>query len=179
MKYIVLRYGLISGFLNAAFLTLLIIYGKDHNQNPYGMLMGFAAMLLAMIPLFLGIFSGAKLYPDFPFRFGKAFLAGLIICFISAMMYSATWMVLNETVYPDFLNDYQAAQLDKLKSSGASAMELQDATLEAESFAEMYANPLFKFFITITEVLPVGFVCALLAALVFKRKPLSENQPAV
>lgn len=40
-----------------------------------------------------------------------------------------------------------------------------------ETFKAMYKQPIFVFFITFLEVLPVGIIITLISALILKRKP--------
>ena len=60
--------------------------------------------------------------------------------------------------------------LEKLKSNGAGAAEITSTTQQMDSFKEMYKNPVLVVLFTYIEILPVGLLLSLIAALVLKRK---------
>jgi hypothetical protein len=56
---------------------------------------------------------------------------------------------------------------------------MQEDLEYSRNMMEMYENPLFRFVLTIMEVLPVGLVITLLTALLLKRKDfLPPTEPA-
>jgi hypothetical protein len=72
---------------------------------------------------------------------------------------------------PDFAEKYAAATIDKLKTAGASASEIASTTKQMDSFKEMYKNPVMVILFTYIEILPVGLLVSLVAALILRRKP--------
>jgi len=50
------------------------------------------------------------------------------------------------------------------RASGASAADIERITQQAEGFARLYANPLYRFAVTFVEMFPVGAVIALISA---------------
>ena len=60
--------------------------------------------------------------------------------------------------------------LDQLKTSGASAQEIETKRQEFERFKELYANPFFNAAITFLEPLPVGLPITLLSAAILRKK---------
>ena len=60
--------------------------------------------------------------------------------------------------------------LDKLKTSGASQMEIDKQTKEMADFATKYKNPFFNAMMTYVEILPVGLIVTLISSLILKRK---------
>ena len=61
--------------------------------------------------------------------------------------------------------------LDKLKAGGASAAVIAAKTKEMDSFVTMYKNPVMVILFTYIEIVPVGLLITLAAALILKRKP--------
>ena len=61
-------------------------------------------------------------------------------------------------------------ELDKLKTSGASQVEIDEKTKEMANFAKMYKNPFFNAMMTYAIILPVGLVVTLISSLILKRK---------
>ena len=74
---------------------------------------------------------------------------------------------------PDFLDKYKACVLDDLKAKGTSAAAIQKQMAEMNESAQMYKNPIFRALLTYSEIVPVGIVVSLIAALILKRK----NEP--
>lgn len=107
MKKTVWTFGLISGLICVIFLSTLTYFmscdgASDHGI--YSMLLGFAGMFLAMTLVFFGVRSFRDHYNDGVISFGKAFMVGLYIAFISSSMYVAGWLVINAFFYPEFMD---------------------------------------------------------------------------
>jgi hypothetical protein len=68
------------------------------------------------------------------------------------------------------MEKFSAQELDKLKASGASQIEIDRQTKEMADFARMYKNPLFNAMMTYAEILPVGLIVTLISSLILKRK---------
>jgi len=170
MKKIVIVNGLIAGVIVAA--MFLITMGLYHNQGNFdgGMLIGYASMLLAFSLIFVAIIRYRDKYNNGIIGFGKAFRIGLYITLIASTIYVVTWLVDYYVFIPDFAEKYAASMIDKLKAGGASASEIARQTKEMDSFKEMYKNPLLVILFTYLEILPVGLLLSLVAALILKRK---------
>jgi NADH:ubiquinone oxidoreductase subunit 6 (subunit J) len=62
-----------------------------------------------------------------------------------------------------------------MKTDGATQAQIQQQMAANKSNGEMYRNPLFNAMFTYLEILPVGLIMSLLAALILKRKPKNDN----
>lgn len=71
---------------------------------------------------------------------------------------------------PHFMDKYAAYELDKMKVAGASTAEILNHTKEMAYFALMYKNHFVNAGMTYMEVLPVGLLVSLIAALILKSK---------
>ena len=170
MKKIVIVNGIVAGLIVAAmFLITMELY---HNQGNYdgGMLIGYASMLLAFSLIFVAIIRFRDKYNNGIISFGKAFRIGLYITLIASTIYVVAWLIDYYVFIPDFADKYAAHMLEKLKSSGASTAEIASTTKQMDSFKEMYKNPVLVVLFTYIEILPVGLLLSLIAALVLKRK---------
>jgi hypothetical protein len=79
----------------------------------------------------------------------------------------------------DFMAIYSAAQLAELKAKGASPEKIAATAAEMAKWAELYKNPLFRFPMTMTEILPVGvLVTGVSAALLRNSRFLPARQAA-
>jgi len=171
MKKIVIVHGLIAGLIVAAmFMITMGLYHKNGNFEG-GMLIGYASMLLAFSLIFVAITRYRDKYNNGAVSFGKAFRIGLYITLIASTIYVITWLVDYYVFIPDFADKYAASMIDKMKTSGASAAKIAATTKEMDSFKEMYKNPVLVVLFTYIEILPVGLLLSLIAALILKRKP--------
>jgi hypothetical protein len=57
-----------------------------------------------------------------------------------------------------------------MKTSGASAAAIQQATAEMDEMVKSYNNPLYRIPMTYAEILPVGVLISLICAFILKRK---------
>lgn len=170
MKKIVIVNGIIGGIITGG--MFLVTMGLYHNNGDFdgGMWVGYASMLLAFSLIFVAIIRYRDKYNDGIISFGKAFRIGLYITLIASTIYVITWLVDYYVFIPDFAEKYAAAAIQKLKAAGASAAEISSTAKQMDSFKEMYKNPVMVILFTYLEILPVGLLLSLVAALVLKRK---------
>ena len=102
-------------------------------------------------------------------RFGRAFAVGALIAVISSVCYVATWEVMYFNFMPDFLSKYQAREIEKARTAGATEDVIAKKKAEMDKIAEMYKNPVLNSAMTIVEPLPVGLVIALISAGILSR----------
>lgn len=170
MKKIVIVHGIIGGLITAG--MFLVTMGLYHNNGNFegGMWIGYASMLLAFSLIFVAIIRFRDKFNNGSISFGKAFRIGLYITLIASTIYVITWLVDYYVFIPDFADKYAAATIDKLKATGASAAEIASTVKQMDSFKEMYKNPVMVILFTYLEILPVGLLMSLIAALILKRK---------
>ncbi|HEU0136893.1 MAG TPA: DUF4199 domain-containing protein, partial [Flavobacterium sp.] len=135
------------------------------------MLIGYASMLVAFSLVFVGIRNYREKYSGGVVSFGKAFKIGIFIVLIASTMYVVSWLICYFFFIPDFLDKYGAQEIERLKTAGATAAELQIKTKEIADFETMYKNPFFNALMTYAEILPVGIIVTLISSLILKRKP--------
>jgi hypothetical protein len=80
--------------------------------------------------------------------------------------------------WPDFLDQFQAYQLAKMRADGASAEAIAAMQANMATFARLYRNPLFNVAITFLEVFPVGLIVTLVSALILRRRGERRAGPA-
>jgi len=127
-------------------------------------------MLLAFSLIFVGIKNFRDRHSDGIISFGKAFRIGFFICLIASTFYVVTWMIYSH-YYPGYMEQYTAHTLEKMRAAGATQAAIDKEAADMASFTNMYNNnPFFKALLTYLEVLPVGLLVSLVAALILKRK---------
>lgn len=175
MRKNVLIFGLISGAIIAAFMVITISMCYKSNNFDGNMWLGYASMLLAFSFIFVGIKNYRDKYNQGNITFGKAFLMGLYMSLIASTIYVAVWMVDYYLFIPDFMERYADYVIQSMVDEGATDVEIQEQVAKMDEYKEIYRTPVGVALITYMEILPVGLVMSLLAALILKRKP----KPAV
>ena len=172
MTKTIIKYGLIAGAIVALpfIITTNIMTNSDGQVNfTLGMLLGYAAMLLAFSLVFVAIRNYRNEH-DGLVSFGKAFQIGSLIVLIASTIYVITWLIDYYYFIPDFAEKYAEHTLNELKANGAGPEELASKSKEMAEFSEMYKNPFYNAMITYVEILPVGLVITAISALILKRK---------
>ena len=102
---------------------------------------------------------------------------GLGIGLVASLFYVFSWEVYMWRTGGTFVADY-AANIAIMRADGKSAAEIAQFSSEMAAFAEQYKNPLFRMALTLTEILPVALLVALVsAALLRKSSFLPATQP--
>ena len=174
MQKNIIIYGLISGVI----VSTIMLFSMNYYSRNEGavdlntsMLIGYASMLVAFSLVFVGIRNYREKYSGGVVSFGKAFKIGIFIVLIASTMYVVSWLICYFFFIPDFLDKYGAQEIERLKTAGATAAELQIKTKEIADFETMYKNPFFNALMTYAEILPVGIIVTLISSLILKRKP--------
>ena len=172
MKRTVIIYGLIAGAVVSLFMTTtMLLTAKDGavHTGASSMVIGYLGLLIAFTFIFVAIKSYRDKENNGAVSFGKAFGMGLLISLIASTLYVATWAVVYHNFLPDYMDKYCAAMIEQAKAS-LSGAALQEKIDEINKAKEMYATPLGFTLFTYAEILPVGILVSLVAALVLKRK---------
>jgi NADH:ubiquinone oxidoreductase subunit 6 (subunit J) len=127
-------------------------------------------MLIAFSLVYVGIRNYRDKYNGGVISFGKAFKIGIMIVLIASTIYVVAWLIDYFFFIPDFMEKFSAQELDELKASGASQIEIDKETIKMENMVKMYKNPFFNALMTYVEILPVGLVVTLISSLILKRK---------
>lgn len=175
MKKVVLVFGLIGGGIIVAlmFLTMPFVDMADPEKMEMGKVIGYSTMIIALSTIFFGIKTYRDKYNGGVVKFGKGFLVGLYITLIATAMYAIGWegfMVATGSSPQKFADQYMTSQVKILEDAGATAEAIKAKTDEINSMMKYYTNPLFRFFITMSEMLPVGLLVSLISAAILRRK---------
>ncbi|SFA47004.1 Protein of unknown function [Pedobacter suwonensis] len=173
MKKNVTVFGLIAGVIVSVLMVLSMMRCYNDPNLEHSMLIGYASMLLAFSFIFVGIKNYRDKYNDGLITFGKAFKIGALISLIASTIYVVVWLVDYYLFMPDFMDKYVAQALREAKTNGASALELAKLSKELAFNQEMYKNPVMVVLFTYMEILPVGVLTSLVAALILRKKPIN------
>ena len=172
MKKIVLTFGLISGAIAAGLMWLMMGLFKTGTVNfDNGEIFGYTTMIVALSMVFFGI----KSYRDNNggrIGFWKGVQVGILISLISAACYAVSWEVYYRTSGGDFMQEYTAHYIEKMKEKGAPPEEIEKTQKDMAYFGEMYKNPIIRFGMTLLEILPVGILVTFISAALMRRREL-------
>lgn len=177
MKRTIRIYGLIAGSISAVLMVLAMYFSEEIGFDR-GMLVGYSSMIISLSMIFFAIQSYKKSSGRQTLSFKESFKIGMWVTVISALCYTITWMFVYHFMMPDFWQKYIAYELDKMHKAGASAAEIQKYMSNASSMVDSYKNPVFVFFMTFLEPLPVGLLMTLIASFISMRKHKAAMQAA-
>ena len=174
MKNTIIKYGLISGAIAAVGILLVTLVLKSYGFEKVGFdnsaYIGYSLIIVSMAVIFFGIKAYRDNVNDGQVSFKNGLLIGLGIALISCICYSLMWMVVYYNFMPNFMDDYAAFCIKKLKESGASEIELNKNLAQLQQYKDIYKTPLGVFGVTLMEPLPVGILGALVSAFILKKK---------
>lgn len=178
MKKNVLVFGSIASIILGLLVFIPFTFFPKYCGSEYGMFIGYGSMIIAFAFIFTAIKNYRDEYNGGVVSFGKAFQIGLLITLMGSTFYVVVWMFEYHYFLPNFMENYSAHQLETYKAAGHTAAEISQmkAMLDAQTAA--YHNPLVRIAYTYIEVLPVGLLIALIAALILKRKTPVNAVPA-
>ena len=162
MRY-TLIYGGIAGVIAVTMISAIIgMHLTDHDAT--AMWVTYLIMLMALSLIFVGV----KRYRDVDcggvIRFGGAFRLGLGMAAIAGLIYATGWEIFQAVSGYDFVSEYSASILDRMRAEGASAAAIEAQAAELRGFAESYRSPLFRVPMVFLEIFPVGLLVALVSA---------------
>lgn len=181
MRKNILVFGSISGAISAVWFVFgMMLIKKDPSDMTTGMILGYAAMLVSNIFLFIGVKNYRDKFNNGVISFGKALGVGLLIALVAATFYVLVW----EVYYysgggRECMDVFREAQLIEWTKAGMSEAKIADQLKEFDQFLIAYQNPFFNAIITYTEILPVGILCSLIVALILKRKTPKKQNPEI
>jgi hypothetical protein len=178
MKKIILTFGLISGAISS-----LMMIGTEPFQHriPYdkALIIGYSTMVLSFLVVFFGMRSYRDNAAGGRITFGKAFGIGIAITLISCLCYVVTWEIIYFNFMHNFMDDYTAHAMAKVKASGANPAAIQQQLQQLKKSRELYENPFYNAALTFAEPFPVGLVITLISALIVRRKVPAVASSAV
>lgn len=170
MKKHVVRYGLLSGLIVSIGLVTGIAWCYSKGNFEGNMILGFTFMFLAFSMVFLGVKHYRNHDLQGSINFTQALKLGTAIAFVASTIYVVVWLIDYYLFIPDFMDKYSAHSIARIQSSGADAAEIATKIEEIKTMKEMYNTPFMVVLMTYMEIFPVGFVIAIISALILKRK---------
>jgi pheromone shutdown protein TraB len=164
MLRIILIYGAIAGVIVGAPMLWGMLTTDPNGPMPEnGALVGYASMLVALTAVFLGVKQYRDKEKGGVIKFLPALGVGLGISAVASLGWVIAWEISLAVTKFDFAAAYFGQLIEQAQAEGAveKVAKLQG---EQASFAEMYANPLYRVPITFIEMFPLGAVISLVTA---------------
>lgn len=198
MSKVILRYGLYGGiFISIALGGTVLLMQNDELHGKWGMVYGYATMLVAFTSIFFAVRSFRNQQADGRVGFGKALLIGLGITLMAGTFYTATWLIYVSTAGKGFEDKYsammekqmqqeKAATIEQMKKDGKSQEEIdkkdagyQKQMEDSKKMMALYRDNIFvKAGFTYIEILPVGLLVSLIAGFAAILQDRKANAPA-
>jgi Protein of unknown function (DUF4199) len=173
MKKTILTFGLISGAISSAMMVASMPFAHKIGYNK-ALVVGYTTIVLSFLLVDFGIRSYRDNVSGGQITFSKAFAVGIGITLISCIIYVVSWEIIYFNFMHNFMDEYGAMMVEKLKASGASAAAVQAKVLEMKTLKEQYENPFFNAAMTFIEPFPVGLVITLVSAAILRKKPQAQ-----
>jgi hypothetical protein len=135
-----------------------------HPPLNLSMLITYAAMLIALSAVFVGIKRHRDVERGGVIGFWPALGVGLGISFIAGLFYVAAWELVTAITHMDFPAEYSKAMLASEQAKGASAEALAKMSAEMDAFKVQYADPMFRMPMVFAEIFPIGLLVSLVSA---------------
>ena len=174
MKKIVLTFGLLSGLVLSGMLVLTVPFAERIGFEAAEVI-GYTTIVAASLFIHFGIRRYRDSVAGGEVSFGRAFKVGALIALISSACHTATWQVVYHNYMPDFLERYQANELEKARQAGATPAEIDAQIAKDARNAALYRNPLINIGITLLETFPIGLVIAAISARFASRRRQPEG----
>ncbi len=162
MGRIIAVYGVIAGITVAVLMRIAMMLFPEGGTG--GMVAGFASMIVALSFVFIGI----KRYRDIELggviHFWKALGVGFGIAAIASLFYVAAWELYLYFTNYTFVEEYTRLTIQQAQKAGKSAAEISTLAIEMDGFKDLYANPLTRMALTLTEILPVALLMPIISA---------------
>jgi hypothetical protein len=173
-----LVYGLVAGLVVAIPMNVMMLALHDHPPLAWGMLFGYATMLIALSAVFVGI----KRYRDRELGgvigFWPALGLGLGISVVAGIIYVLAWELSLAITHTDFASAYANTLIAEKRAAGLSGDALAKLTAEMDVFKTQYANPLYRMAMTFSEIFPVGVLVSLISAGLLRNRRFLSAQRA-
>lgn len=173
MKKTTLLLSLAGGIFVSLFMVILVKY-CDTQHAVINMLITYTAMIIAFSVIFVAV-KKERDNNGGTITFGRAFRIGLAITLVTSTIYVAVWLVDYYAFMPDFMDKYTQHIIAQLKASHLPPQELKEKIDQANRDKAMYGSFLGMTMEGYMEILPVGLLVSVIAALILKRKGDKEQ----
>jgi len=170
MQNLAIKYGLMASAIMGIGGMIPIWIGDDQFHSEYGEVAGYLAIILALSAIFFGI----KSYKDKSGKtltFKRAFVFGLFVDLIAALVFGIFSFILYQWVMPDFLQAYFDQSIEQVKSNpDLSNTQITIQISDILKNKNLMLSPAFGGLLMFITVFPIGLVVTLISSFVLREK---------
>ena len=163
--------GAIAGGFAGLWSCLMCAGGIQVSMNT-GMAIGYLTMLIGLSTVFLAVKRRRDVDQGGVIRFWPALALGLAISVVAGIVYALAW----EASLAMIGYDAFAERMIAMMSEGASAKDIAETR---DFFTTSYCDPLTRFPMTVSELLPVGVLVSLVSAALLRNPRFLPARRAV
>jgi hypothetical protein len=178
MLHRILTYGVIAGLLVGVPLFGLTVALNGHPSTPYGVVIGYLTMLVALSAVFAAIKRHRDVDRGGIIGFWPAFGLGLGISIVAGVCYVLAWEAALAVTHMDFAGDYARLLIEQQRARGVSGAELAQFVADMERFKARYASVPYRVAMTFAEIFPVGVLVSLASAALLRNSRFLPARPA-
>jgi Protein of unknown function (DUF4199) len=168
MKKTVLTFGLISGVMICVLMGGQLLIARKVGAG-HSLVLGYTIMVASFLLVYFGIRSYRDNVLGGQISFGRAFVCGILISLITSVCYVAVWEVVYFNFMPHFMDNYFAAEINKVRSLGLDPASTAARISAIQQSQQAYQNPFVNMVYTLMEPLPVGLIVTLISSAVLRR----------
>jgi hypothetical protein len=168
MKQTILRFGIYAtAVLLAIGLINLLFLSKSANYTVQEVV-GYLAILLSMIFIFLGIRHYRDNVNGGTLKFGEGLKIGVLILLIPTVFFGLFDVLYTEVINPAWKDDYYNHYLEQMRNTvPAAQFEAEREKLEAQK--KLFARPIMQFLLMSLTVFVIGFIVTIISSLALRR----------
>ncbi|HEV7693566.1 MAG TPA: DUF4199 domain-containing protein [Hyphomonadaceae bacterium] len=179
----IISYGIIGALIVGSLMYTGSIgwaSGESHQSTENGLVVGYLTQVIALTFVFLGVKAHRDNALGGVIKFLPAFGVGLAISAIASLGWVISWEIVLSVSHFDMGAMMKEQMVAQAQASGAGEAAIQKAIADADSFAKMYQNPLYRMPMSFIEMFPVGILVSLISAAVLRNSRfLPAGRPAV
>lgn len=170
MKNLAIKYGIISSLTMCVTAGIPLLIWEAPAENPYGEILGYAAMILALTAIYFGIRQYKSELGD-ELSFKQAFIFGTFVNFIAAVVFAIFSYALYAWLMPDFLQQYLDHSIAKVMTDTAlTEGERAEQLNFINDNKSVFLSPAIGGAMMFGTVFPIGLVMTLISAFALKSK---------
>ncbi len=168
MRTTIIRYGIRAAIAIVALSGISLMFiSKDESGFHWGEVLGYLAIFLSMIFVYIGIRHYRDHQNGGVVSFGQALKLGVLITLFPAIAFGIYDQIYVNFIDPDFYEDYYQVQMDSIEEANEVAYEARVAEIKSEM--ETFSNPIVQYLVMFATVLLIGLVVSIISGLILKR----------
>ncbi|MEO9964591.1 MAG: DUF4199 domain-containing protein [Reichenbachiella sp.] len=170
MKNLALKYGAWSALIMCVTVVIPLLIWDAPAENPYGEILGYASMILALSAIYFGI-RRQKEESGGTLTFKEGFMFGTLVNFVAAVVFAVFSYALYAWLMPDFLQSYMDMSINKVMEDSSLSDSQRSQQLDyINDNKDIWLSPAIGGAMMFGTVFPIGLVMTLISSMALKSK---------